>query len=486
MLSILIYIKYIRTYTHLFLSCSKINNLPNKESMPDKKDLVKITPDLKSQIQKDIQLLKTDHQPLRLVGSFNKSTHYVSDIDITLYTNLNQNFIVRLKRMLRKATRSKKFHYITFFTGENKKYYVPWSIDEFAGCVFDLNTIPEWLDYIKHLISIDDYKKINGILSQDSLNLKDLLDVESVIDKYKELAWTYKEVMEEKKVVEDNTYNLIDCIKETESSVMMFAYPYKGKYISIDIGFVQIIRGPRKKLPIHIKPYYSQNMYKILKSFKRYFSKSVEEKYWKDLNEKISPVNAQLNYVNLLLYLKKYNQPLYQKIGKDVTANDLVKITEELYSISEFLISKYIPLLKQNSGHKFQSLLNEFALAKIKIPRKEILERTKKGIFCPFFTAERELVRELSLNTLVDQHLFYNCFYAFQNKYDLSVNEVVFFFEDVPGRHINIIPSYNTYKVEGKIREDDIRWFITNGISMHGFEKKDLKKVQQYLLSIQN
>ena len=96
----------------------------------------------KTKIAKDLELLNTDHEHLKIVGSFKHAIDYVSDIDVTRVTNVNVPFISRMKSVLRRVNTSPIFEMITMACGENKKFVTPpWDVTE-EYCDFDADKCP--------------------------------------------------------------------------------------------------------------------------------------------------------------------------------------------------------------------------------------------------------------------------------------------------------------------------------------------------------
>jgi len=459
------------------------------------------TPEFVDKLNHDIQFINTDREPLRVVGSFTRATKYISDIDVSRKTILNEGFVYRLKKMLTSLGNSDIFHFITFNSGTDIRYYVPWKIHPYGGCVFDLDAIPKWLEYIRPLLSEEEYARIYNILNQKSLNLSDLISVERVIMFYSKVRWTYSDIMSEKKVVGDRILYLLPTMKGSDGNVAHFIYKYnapigtlyehKVDYIEVDLCF----SNNCSKFVIskdNMYQYYTESIYKILKSYKRSFPKNIEKEYWHDLNEHLSEANAKLARINLLLYLKSYNHNLYNDVLKtsniDPTSEERSRISTELDVKAIPILMKYLPLISDRYRGKFEALGKLTMLSREKVPIEMIRKRKREGINCPFYSEEREYLRKLSQNTLMNVYLFYNCFYTIQARYNLSVNEMLYSFKDVPGTRLRINrvrgQGKQVMQLYGKLTDKDKKWLKINNLSSNYIPYNKLKILQKYLVTL--
>ena len=148
----------------------------------------------KTRITKDLELLNTDYEHLKIVGSFKHAIDYVSDIDVTRVPNVNVPFISRMKNMLRRVDKSPLFEMITMACGENKKFVTPpWDVTE-EYVDFDADKVPEWLLCVKHVVAHEELDTLTGLLEKP-VRMKDLIHANMLLNVYKRKRWTYDEIM---------------------------------------------------------------------------------------------------------------------------------------------------------------------------------------------------------------------------------------------------------------------------------------------------
>ena len=430
--------------------------------------------------------------PLVMLGSATKNK-YVTDIDFSLFTNINETYIRHLRNSLR---HSRSFIFLYMNAGVIKDYDPPWEISTVEGCEFNLDRAMHWVERLDStgLIDIDMYEKIKAILTRESLKMADLIEIDYILDGEKNLRWFYDDIMRGEKTVLGTRYVLLDEMRKNYSPVLNLFYIYKNDYVSVDVGIVD--RKIKRDIEGRLNPYYTKNWYKILKGFK----KGILPKYKSEYEEVITSLNydnAVFARVDLLERSAKYgilsefeNARLDREFRKEFNKSpeEMREISiQNLNEKSEPYVKYFVNKLRPERETLRTSKLKLLTLADTPTSRAELVRRQEEeGIRCPFFTREREYILELSRRVSIDKDRLYNCFYFLKEEYDLDISEALYFFSNIPANRLYIEQTKSELLVKGNFLPIDIAWMEANGGASGGggyvFDKRALIKVQLYLI----
>ena len=360
-------------------------------------------------------------QPLSLKGSFQYTT-YISDIDFTAYVYFNDTFI---KILIHKIKNLKDFRFMYLNAGSYDDLKVPWVIYSEGGCDFNLENTKIWFNHFKlqNIIRIDSYDQIERILNKKFLIIGDLIDIQEILDGYKTIRWFLPDIIKGTKTVRKHTYVLLEELKIEEGPVLNGVYIDGRDIVSVDIGLVD--KRYRQPIWSRMYKYYTENWYKILKSYKKLISKDYENEYRKVMST-LEYDNALLAEANLLNNLMKYN--VVGQDGINYVAQDLKKNLEK-EGIKTFDLKEVVNILTTRLNNKSKPYVDYFLdkleyygkiktyqrlrlteLAKILTSRKKLVERRKGGIECPFFESNIDQhINNIASRLMVDQDKWYRC-----------------------------------------------------------------------------
>ena len=173
---------------------------------------------------------------------------------------------------------------------------------------------------MQNIIRIDSYDQIEKILNKKFLIIGDLIDIQEILDEYKTIRWFLPDIIKGTKTVRKHTYVLLEELKIEEGPVLNGVYIDGRDIVSVDIGLVD--KRYRQPIWSRMYKYYTENWYKILKSYKKLISKDYENEYRKVMST-LEYDNALLAEANLLNNLMKYN--VVGQDGINYVAQDLKK-----------------------------------------------------------------------------------------------------------------------------------------------------------------
>ena len=279
--------------------------------------------------------------------------------------------------------------------------------------------------------------------------------------------------------------------------VLKFLFIYSGKnevdYIPVDIG---ILDPNKRRIGIIQKcnSFYTENWYKIFKSLKWKIKSEYKSRYLLAL-EKIDYQNALLNRLKMLKRIIKLQlisqgniEYLQSKIESEIanpasginepelSLEALIKVVEKNISQSIEGDAKYfIDKLKNPTDIVLKNMYFDRALiyGTIPVSIKNLLERSAKGIRCPFFEVddqEYNFLYQVSVDLLLEPIKAINCFIQVANQSESLVKDIV---------DINTKTNIFLKLVENKV-ELYKRTRGTN-IKIGDFDKRELKHIQQFL-----
>lgn len=437
--------------------------------------------------------------PPVLKGSFKTAT-YISDIDYTVYVYFNQRFIDILIRKIRSL---RDFRFVYLNAGVDKRFRLPWVINPEWGCDFDLTKTRRWFNIFKDqkLVPPETIRSIKGILDKKKLMLGDLIDIQEYLNKYSTIRWYLPDIIRRQKNIGGHTYILLDELKKEDGPVLNSLYIDGKNIVSVDIGLVD----RRYKHPIwsRMYKYYTQNWYRILKSYKKMISRDYSREYY-SVMKKMEYDNSLLAQTQLLKTLLRY-QPVSSSTINNVAytlhirLNDLGIDSRDLNEIEYILTNRLNELSKPYVNYFLDKLNDDGKIKTIKRLRlveisknptrdRVLIERRKEGIDCPFFPPEiEEKIDNLSATLLLDKKKVRNCLYKVSVMENIPIDTLLSRYIDKAqvSRLFLQYGSDNNILVRGVFNPQNHRVFGSLGNTEHGYytlDVKYLKLLQAYLL----
>lgn len=488
--------------------------------------MISKTEHLIKQLEDNLWVITPDkNYPLKLKGSFKfkPENSLVTDIDFTAIVRYNKGLVeIALRKLLERVRKSPYFIFMDFSCGMYKDFIVPWKINSF-GCDFDYTVSIEWYNNLKNknILKESDITKLDSILYSSEINIADLINIERILEPYYDIKWTEQDVYNGYKIdIYDNTtkYDLLDLLKDERFYgvlKLLFVYYDTNKnidYIPIDL---RLIQGFDKTIEMQkLYPYYSNNWYKIMKSYKWKVLDEYKEEYTVSLL-KIDYQNALLNRLKMYkkiiknkllqpMYLSNFEFKLYDEINglANIIDNDLIKNIPDKPDIS--YINNIISLLTENINNQLENdvlyyrtklnkqdvIREDMNFSRILYSKKsssidELKKKRDLGILCPFYLIdgdEYNFLYNFGINFMIEPENLIECFQEFVLKNNILVRNIV-----------NIKSKQNMFLrfsendenlieiIEKKyIREEKKVKVLEEKVS--DFDKKDIKNVQLFVL----
>ena len=408
---------------------------------------------------------------VNFVGSFpgKKYNEIISDIDVVQIVKINNNFILRLQQIIKTIkTPGSNFKFIRFYCGSREYLKMPWVIDDKGDCNFSLDNAYIWTEFIRPYIPADVYMFIySKIIGSDTLSVKDLIEVEKIMEPYISISWTEDDIINGYKVDTGIQYNLLDTLQKNKNkNVIKFLYVYKNEGVK-EYCFVDMsLKNRDLKTTINTErlySYYLNDSYKKFKGLKFNLPEKIKHNYRSDMANKIGHLIILYSNIELINKVSKYNinnrligvddmNKLIAKVAAyasthrfniDLSAGQNIagKLKEAEHSLnqiisheSDIFYTKYRKLVTDNYHLKmiiFDEIRAEDGAVQI---NKNILHaRIQKGIKCPFFLlsgSELEKLISIALTNNINPFKFVKCII------DISINH-----KKTPSSVVNLLFS---------------------------------------------
>lgn len=419
------------------------------------------TETLEKQFLRDIsEIAINKNKPFDFVGSYKikKIGEPITDIDLMTDVYYNEKLFQILSSNL---FRMKKFILHRILCGLPNEFKTPWSFDDKGGCVFNLEKSIKWL---KDLPIPDDIKKkVLTIINKESLRIRDIIDIENILNSYAEISWSLDDLKKGYKIILGTRYNIVDLVKKYIFVIELF-YIHDNSLISVDItlrdkNFKSASISPNSYI------YYTENWYKVMKSYRWI----IEEQY------RVEYMNVMKSIENLIL--QKSQQDLREAVSNNEKLKKYVKYIEIKENISEKInnrLEKYIEYFNKKVKPQFKKnlllIFKRSLEAKVSTSKDDILEREEQNIQCPFYICDiddYERVVSLAVRIEMDIDMVYNCFKNVSEKYDISIK--------------NMLKHFGNNNLAMRIDKQYIILTENDVIKKHiGLEKK--KILQKYIL----
>lgn len=436
------------------------------------------TPEFEARFLANVQNWITINRkaPLRLKGSY-KVKEYgepITDIDLNSFVYFSNNLPKILYNNIRKNNDNPNspFFFIELGVGRYKGFQLPWVIDEEGGCQYNPQKVKEWFSDFseKNLVpsSVIDY--IQGKLFGEYITISNLIDVEKALIPYSEIKWFPEDIQRGYIDKNGERYHILDTFKQ-KTPVLKYVYRYNSQFVPIDVALID--NQYRVELPDAMYKYYTQNWYKILKSYRWKVKKEFRPDLYRTINEvdKLIALSYEIKFFFLIQKLPNFT---YYHILKNNVINDLKQLgfsplIENLEETNRQLntqindklekrVQEFIPILEPEYKNSIILQLERGEEAQNPVNQQQLNERYSVGIKCPFFPTDiedYETLSKLAVRLNLPTDLVVNCFSKVatetktplenlvqslgQNNYSLSILEdSVILREDI--LHIGVYP----------------------------------------------
>lgn len=402
---------------------------------------------------KDVQSLAINPSiPLTLIGSYPDKAYgtLINDVDFKDNVYYNQTLLNILIKNIQKAKEKGLFTFMYLNCGKYIEFSLPWNIDSVGGCDFDYLKVRDWfLNFqTKNLVDIEKIKFIYKKLSSRNLLIKDILEIEEILDSSSKIVWLEEDIIRGYKTVRGITYNLLDLLKEVDQTVCKYIYKYTtendvNEFINIEIGLVnknKKIKGFRRK----ISPYYLEDWYSVLKSYRRNLNDEAKKQYFEDLKEveeKLA-LRSQLELTRKIIKYKLLPPDTVKGIMLDskqmmdklevnyrgLKADEIEKnLTNEINDYARGLIDYYKEQIKDDLRPIYQMYWDRSIQARDSISIHDLIKK-RSILRCPFFDIDFEEFQYLY--TLANRLLFppirfIDCFILTAKSLDISIPDLI-------------------------------------------------------------
>lgn len=398
------------------------------------------TLDFDRQLKNDIKYMTFNNlKPVIIKGSYPKKQNgdIITDIDFESQVYYNDTLLDIINNNINK---SNNFIFLQLVCGINKDFEVPWTIDETGDCFFKPEIVLEWFNNIK--VSQNTREYIHSKLYSPTLRIRDLIDIENILKPYADIVWNKDSIKNKFQIINNRKFYLLDYIKSSES-VLEFIYHYHSYYIPIDIALVD--KKYKNSIPQRMYKYYTQDSYKILKSYR---GKIMGYNYISEYNNVISKITLliaiqyQLGFI--MTVIKNKSLPTYE-INRLIynlcnilfsygikCSSDFNLIKFQLYDYINNTLSKYVYYFTNllSPREKLKYLLNIKRGIESQIPTDFLTMQSRLdiGVSCPFFPTnmtEFKLLTSLSHRLDIHSETLIQCFSTVAINFNINVSDVI-------------------------------------------------------------
>lgn len=432
----------------------------NKKFLTDLSNVVIFSKQYREDLKKneadlDVGYKKQISQNVKFVGSYTNKKYgdYITDIDVIQFVNWGENVVTRLSQIMQNLDRT-NFIFVRFYCGYVEELTIPWVIDGQGSCRFTLSDLDNWIKNIKVYIPLSVYEKIFQIYDNPSLSLRDILDIETLIEPYLSLVWSREDIVNGYKIFGGKRYNLLDTLKKyPKKKVIKYMYRYslydelsktfRNEYCLIDFSLKQ--KGFKEiKKPddnIELKAYYQSDTYKILKYIKNYLPDDIRSHdYTQSIKSKIGKYTPLAGKIELIDKCKKYKVIPQREIDNLLTDAKRYAVSNAIYTLDYDELQRIIYKETKDLYNIFRKKIlpqNEKLITlyeirgiegNIKISKKTIQERLSKGIECVFFpidVSDMNNLIDVSINLQLDPKLLLKCIYESCEKLNLDIHREI-------------------------------------------------------------
>ena len=333
--------------------------------------------------------------------------------------------------------------------GFKNEFQPPWTIGRHGSCNFSLEFARKWFSNFKklntttNLVPEDVISFIDSIFKKDTLRIGDIVEIENILYPFAEIIWSQQDIAIGYKIINGQHYSLSSIITK-EAPVLEFIYVYNESEIcSIDIGFVD---SHYKSFENKMYSYYTEDWYKILKTYRWAIKPEYKEEYLKVMGE----VNDEiaLKYQIELLQKIRLNPHIPEEFVKLVFTDVTKRLREQKIEYdAKGMFSDSVSRLKKNVNSKLKKYVEYFLEklnsqfyrvykiyllrgieSQVPVSKREIIIRERAGVDCPFFDIkifDFDRLVSLSLKLNIDPQKVIKCFRDASKNYGVDMRSLI-------------------------------------------------------------
>lgn len=364
----------------------------------------------------DLNKLLSDRRAfpkMRFIGSFatKKYGQIVSDIDFIQYVKMNPGLMSRLVQIV--TNDRSNFTFIRLYSGEDEGIQLPWELTPDGSCSFSLDKIGAWLDKLRPVIPPEVYNQVTDILNQDTLSIRDLVNIESIVKTYISIVWSAEDIDRGYQERRGKRYDLLELLQNpTSKTVLKFIYKYydpvhkKNEYCLVDCSLNNVSGSM-----LSLQAYYSENEKQKFKGIKFYLPHNIKEDYLESIRQNVGYLTSLAARLELLVKIEKYNrarvhkkiisQEDFDRMVSDVAAfaqqngyyfdrdRPLAAIEQDVAEIIAQRMGKLYHVYRDKVKEEANKPLDFFEVrgmeAQFKVNKALIRKRSEEGVACPLF-----------------------------------------------------------------------------------------------------
>lgn len=384
--------------------------------------------------------------PMQIKGSYTVKQYGepISDIDLQALVYYNDNLPQIIYNIISKniGNPNSPFFFIQLGVGRYKGFQLPWTIDNYGGCDYNPQKVKEWFSIFssKNLVPSSIIEYIQEKLFGNTITIRNLIDIENTLLPYSEINWSPTDIKRGFLDKNNERYYLLDAFK-TETPVLEYVYRYNNQFIAIDVGLVD--KRYRTGQTDAAYKHYTQNWYKILKSYRW----KVKREYQAELLRRTGEVNnlIALSYeIELFSRIQLIPKFPYYFVFKNHLMYDLKQmgfppdktylekterqVQDQINDKLEKYVQEFVPMLDPKYKKSIVRQLERGEEAQNPVNQQQLIERYDVGIRCPFFPSDIEEYEALSnlavrINLPID--LVVTCFSKISTETKTSLKELV-------------------------------------------------------------
>lgn len=431
-----------------------------------------------------------------VIGSFAKMryTMPVTDIDIKERVTFNEKWVEILKKIIRRNQYdTSPFYFLTLGCGKKKDFIPPWKFgpdgeypwgkkeqewileDEKimfvpeGECVFNIHDARKWFDEFasKKLLAQNKLQEIHDILYGKSIRVNQIMNIDKILEENGEIYWTQEDILKGYKVLDDHKYDFLSTVKKN-NVVIEYALKYKNYFIKVDFGML----GTKiNRIPKYINRYYTQDWYKIMKTFRYKLREEYVDSY-KKLMEIVLDDTSLRYMIELLEDMYKYKLPIAREFQETVSnmlkEYDLTYTPNLKHNLEKSVQSYCKKYVKEYSYYLKEEYYKEYVFRvgrAYQANRPRSMQKLEQGV-CGFFEIPFEyfkLITNVSARSKISIKKILKCLEEMSKEFDLNMFDVLRTIDN------------NTLYIQ--INKNDIELHL-DGVMLKSFPKKHLKELQ--------
>ena len=405
----------------------------------------------KAAIQKDPELkVDYNHRPFKSImirGSYPEKSfgQELTDIDLFQLLTIEKDgkafppFIKRLKEVLNNSERY-NFIFLRLYLGRVEELQPPWNYDANGGCNFNYDKMKEWQQRVNNIIPSEiTRQQINNILNQPQLSLKNLLEVEKIIEPMMSISWSKQDILKGYKVLYGKRYNFEEVlVNSQEKKLLKFVYVYVNPatkmkdYCLVDVSIVKWVDSDeREKTDFYniasFSAFYQADIRKMIQSLRGYIPADKQQDYKNFLTQMFAPYSAILARQDLIDKLDRYSDISKSEISRlqtelfdyiqsnpKIPLKTIKEMKTRIQEIGPSIFDKVLDLVSLDKKYQVFLLLLRETESNQPLSISTIQARTKNGNSCPFFpiaTADIKNMFFLANRAFINPHKLLECFY---------------------------------------------------------------------------